>query len=136
MAVIPSGPRRMTNCHVQGTAVPRESIGACGCSPSIGSWAISELELGICYIRQACGEPPEGYELEVIWHEHDLGEYATIGVTWDGPYDAPWDYIQNAQDALNRFDQGVNWAEIVPDEEPEANENQEGVEDEDAGPDD
>jgi len=56
--------------------MPRESIGACGSSQSIGSWAISELELGICFIRQACGEPPEGYELEVIWHEHDLGEEA------------------------------------------------------------
>jgi hypothetical protein len=92
--------------------------------------------LGICYIRQACGEPPEGYELEIIWHEHDLGEYATIGVTWDGPYDAPWDYVQNAQDALIRFDQGVNWSEIVPNEEPQTDdENQEGAEDDDAGSD-
>ena len=66
--------------------------------------------------------------VEVIWHEHDLGQYATIGITWDGTCDAPWDYVQNAQEALSRFNEGVNWAVIEPDESPEADaENQEGA---------
>jgi hypothetical protein len=73
--------------------------------------------LGICYIRHACGDPPAGYELEIIWHEHDVGEYAAIGVTWEGYGHAPWEYISRAEIALSRFDNAVAWSELAP--EPE-----------------
>jgi hypothetical protein len=71
--------------------------------------------LAICFIRHACGDPPPGYELEILWHEHDSGEYATVGITWDGPSEAPWDYISRAGDALERFDQAVAWSDLAPD---------------------
>jgi hypothetical protein len=71
--------------------------------------------LAICYIRHACGEPPTGYELDILWHEHDLGEYATVGITWNGPYEAPWDYISRAEDVLERFNQAVSWSDLASD---------------------
>jgi hypothetical protein len=96
--------------------VPRESIGQCGCAQYPDKrWITAELGLAICYIRHACGEPPRGYELEILWHEHDLGLYATVGITWDGPCDAPWDYISRAEDALERFDLAVAWSDLAPD---------------------
>ena len=98
--------------------VPNENIGSCGTSQSSdGDWAASELELGICYIRRACGEPPDGYELGIIWHEHELGDYPTIGITWEGPFVAPWEYIRDAEKALTRFDEAVDRAAIAPQEE-------------------
>lgn len=101
--------------------MPRESIGQCGCAQYPDRrWITAELELAICYIRHACGEPPPGYVLEILWQQHDLGEYATVGITWDGPCEAPWDYISRAEDALERFDQAVSWSDLAPDlREPE-----------------
>jgi len=100
--------------------MPSENIGDCGTAQFPDKhWIIAELELGICYIRHACGSPPPGYELGIIWHEHDLGEYASIGVTWDGPKDAPWEYIARAETALSRFDDAVAWSELKPEPEEE-----------------
>jgi hypothetical protein len=86
----------------------------------------------MCFIRHTCGDPPVRYNLEILWHEHELGEYATIGITWDGPGDAPWDYISRAEDALQRFDQAVSWSELAPDLRCENDDNEEIGEDEDA----
>lgn len=98
--------------------MPHESIGECGCAQLPDrDWMIAELELGICYIRHACGAPPPRYELGIIWHEHDLGEYATIGVTWDGPGDAPWGYINRAENALECLNQAVDWSALAPERE-------------------
>lgn len=100
-----------------------ESIGDCGRAQFPDrDWMTAELELGICYIRHACGAPPPGFDLDIIWHEHDLGEYATIGIRWDGPGDAPWDYIRRAENALNRFDEAVAWSELAPEPEEESDE--------------
>src|SRR5579871_703599 len=94
--------------------MPSERIGDCGCAQYPDKdWIIAELELGICYIRHACGEPPPGYELEIIWREHYLGQYAEIGVTWEGYGEAPWEYIGRAGNALSRFDDNVAWSELT-----------------------
>lgn len=96
--------------------MPRESIGECGCAQYPDKrWIIAELELGMCFIRHACGAPPVGYQLEILWHEHELGEYATIGITWEGPRDAPWEYVSRAEEALQSFDQAVSWSELAHD---------------------
>ena len=95
--------------------MPRESIGDCGSAEYPDKdWIPAELELGFCYIRHACGDPPDGYELGITWHQHDLGEYATIDIIWDDYRDAPWEYISRAERALARFDEAVNWSELHP----------------------
>jgi hypothetical protein len=95
--------------------MPRESIGDCGSAEYPDKdWITAELELGFCYIRHACGDPPDGYELGITWHQHDLGEYATIDIIWDDYRDAPWEYISRAERALARFDEAVNWSELHP----------------------
>ena len=50
----------------------------------------------------------------ITWHQHDLGEYATIDIIWDDYRDAPWEYISRAERALARFDEAVNWSELHP----------------------
>ena len=84
--------------------------------------------MGISYIRHACGEPPPGFDIEIIWREHESGEYATIGITWDGPQNPPWQYLSRAQNALTRFDAAVACSELTLKPENES-------EDYDAGPD-
>jgi hypothetical protein len=112
--------------------VPSESIGECGGAQYPDKdWITAELELGICYIRHACGEPPDGYELEILWHEHDAGEYATIGITWEGPADAPWDYMSRAERALSRFDEAVSWSELEPEPEEDTDEEDSGDDEDD-----
>src|SRR5947199_4253093 len=103
--------------------MPSESIGECGGAEYPDKdWITAELELGICFIRHACGEPPAGYQLKILWQEHDIGEYATIGIRWNGPGDAPWEYIRRAERALARFDEAVSWSELEPEPEEEADE--------------
>jgi hypothetical protein len=61
-----------------------------------------------------------GYELDILWHEHDSGEYATVEITWNGPWEAPLDYISRAEEALERFEQAVSWSDRASDlREPE-----------------
>jgi hypothetical protein len=92
----------------------RESIGQCGCAQYPDrQWITAELDLATCFLRHACGEPPPGCKLEILWHEHELGEYATVGITWEGPGEPPWDYISIAEDALQRFDQAVAWPDLA-----------------------
>jgi hypothetical protein len=100
--------------------MPSESIGTCGYQSSESDWAKSQLALGICYIRQACGEPPQGYKLAIIWNEHELGSYPTIGIQWDGPFDPPWNYISKAAAALETFDEAVDWGAIQPKDEEDS----------------
>ena len=98
-----------------GVKVPRETIGECGCAQYPDRrWITGELELALCFIRHACGAPPQGYELEILWHEHELGEYATVGLSWEGSSDAPWDYISRAEGALECFEQAVSWSALAP----------------------
>ena len=40
-------------------------------------------------------------------------EYATVGVSWEGPSDAPWDYISRAEEALACFEQAVSWSDLA-----------------------
>ena len=101
--------------------MPSESIGECGSAQSPDKdWIRAELELGICYIRHAGGEPPAGYELQILWHQHEAGEYATVGIVWGRPGEAPWGYMARAERALARFDEAVAWSELEPEPEEEA----------------
>ena len=73
------------------------------------------LEMGIVYLRHVCGEPPEGCDLDILWHDHELGNYPTIGLRWDHPQtDAPWEYISRCETALDAFNEAVSWSQINP----------------------
>src|SRR5438477_8314069 len=80
-----------------------------------------------------CGEPPPGCRVGVMWHEHDSGEYATVGLFWEPIEisDAPWDYISRAENVLSRFHDSVDWSPLPePDEDEEDSEDNEDDEDE------
>ncbi len=98
--------------------MPWENIGDCEAAqlPHERERMVAEVELGAGYVQLICGEPPEGCEVGVMWHEHDSGSYATVGLYWETD-DAPWDYLSCAEDALRRFDEAVDWTPIEADEE-------------------
>jgi hypothetical protein len=90
---------------------------------------IAEVIIGVQYVKLICGEPPAGCRFGVMWHEHDSGEYATVGLFWEPleVSDAPWDYISRAEDALSRFHESVDWSplsELDQDEEDEEDEDE------------
>ena len=72
----------------------REFIGEC---PGTGDDPESdhlETELAIKYIKQACGGPPRGVDVEVTTQDHELGSYPVISVVWDDSItDYPNEYI-------------------------------------------
>jgi hypothetical protein len=46
-------------------------------------------------------------ELEIVWQEHELGNYPTIGLVWDDPMrGTPWNYISRCEAALAAFENG------------------------------
>jgi hypothetical protein len=100
--------------------MPWENVGGCGDGqiPDQRGWVLCQLELGIRYLRCVCGEPPKGYELDVMWHEHDTCSYPSIGIRWEaeeaGSFDAPSEYIERCRLAVEAFDGAVSWAEINP----------------------
>lgn len=76
-----------------------EDIGQLGSTP----WA---HEFALWYIPQVLGDPPDGCELVLNSHEHDLGEYSTIELRWNsrrlsGP---PQDYIDQCERLLDALD--------------------------------
>jgi hypothetical protein len=100
--------------------MPWENIGSCGGAqfPPEREWAICQLEMGIRYLQCVCGEPPNGYELGVMWHENDSGDYPTIGISWDieeaCSFDPPSEYIERCRLGLQAFDEAISWSEINP----------------------
>ena len=89
-----------------------ESIGSVstGDMPHDEDWILWSLWLAKKYIVLVCGEPPPGCKLDVMWHEHELGSYPSLGV-WS-EYDQPWDYINSCERALEVFDEAVSWHEL------------------------
>ena len=52
-----------------------------------------------------------------MWHEHELGEYPSVGVAWDFPQsEPPWGYIRKCEIALSKFDEAIEWFDISPGE--------------------
>ena len=94
----------------------REFIGDCFTDSELGTY---EMELAIKYIKQQCGKPPRGVDVEVTWEGTEVGngeetQYPVISVVWEN-YETvyPEDYIQKCIEAFERFD--------LPDEIQEQN---------------
>jgi hypothetical protein len=80
----------------------REFIGDCFTDPELGTY---EMELAIKLIKQECGEPPSGVDVQICREDHELGSYPVIAVVWDD-YETgyPEDYIQKCIEVFERFD--------------------------------
>ena len=61
--------------------MPWELIGgiSIGQLPHDRDWTVATLDGAAEYLRFVVGEC-EGFEPGVMWHEHDLGDYPTLGV--------------------------------------------------------
>lgn len=98
--------------------MPWESIGDCGDGqlPHEREWIVFCLEMGIAYLRHICGAPSSGCEIGIMWHEHELSDYPSIGLLWEYPEqtDALWKYINQCETALAIFDDAIAWSEINP----------------------
>ena len=93
-----------------------ESIGECIGSDSKdpSEWVDFCHQTSIAYIEAILGSPPDGWQLGIQWHDHDLGSYPTIGVYNDLPAMEPWVYIRKAEALLERLNDAVDWSEIEP----------------------
>lgn len=70
-----------------------------------------ETELIIKYIKQSCGPPPRGVDVEITWEGSEVGDgrdqvcYPVISVVWDdGIIEYPDEYIEKCSEAFERFD--------------------------------
>lgn len=97
--------------------MPWESIGSVGTGqlPQDRAWILFCYDIAISYLKFSCGNPPAGSKMGVMWHEHELGDYPSLGIYFD--YDDPWDYIRRCESALECFDAAVSWSDIQPSEE-------------------
>jgi len=43
------------------------------------------MDLAIVFLRHACGGPPAGCKLDVVYQDHDRGTYPSIALAWDPP---------------------------------------------------
>jgi hypothetical protein len=89
----------------------REFIGECPASGENPKFDDYEAELAIKYIKQKCGKPPRGADVQVTWEGHEVGDgrdevsYPVISVVWDDSItDYPGDYIGKCMEAFERFD--------------------------------
>lgn len=92
--------------------VPSEPIGTCG----VAQWPdrdqiARELEFGIAYLRILGGPEPAGSSLEVIWRDHDNGQYAEISLVWaSGTPVGLSEYLEQCKQALEHLDECVDWS--------------------------
>jgi hypothetical protein len=67
----------------------------------------AEGKLVIRHVKRICGDPPLEMELQILWQDHELGNYPTIGLVWDDPMrGTPWNYISRCEAALTAFENG------------------------------
>lgn len=95
--------------------MPSEHIGNIdtGQLPHDRAWVAFCLEWAAQYLKHVVGQP-KGYQLEVIWHDHELASYPSLGVTWDGPHGPPREWLPKWEFALNALDEAIDWSAIEP----------------------
>ena len=87
--------------------MPVEIIGEFGTPGGNSAWLQAEGEMAITRIKKICGDPPPEMELEIVWQEHELGDYPSIGLVWNDPMrGTPWNYISRCEAALTAFENG------------------------------
>lgn len=81
-----------------------------GSMPEDETWILFALNLAKTYVKFACGEPPFGCEIEIQWHDHDLGSYPSLGLS-SNTY-IPEKYIAGAENALWIFNKAICWSSL------------------------
>ena len=88
----------------------REFIGECGWGDDTDADEL-ELELAIKYIKQSCGSPPRGVDVEITSEGSEVGNdgdevsYPVISVVWDDSVIGyPGVYIGKCIEAFERFE--------------------------------
>jgi hypothetical protein len=82
----------------------REFIGECSAPEEGSGFDNYENELVIKFIKQECGEPPRGVDVQMTWEDHELGSYPVISVVWDDSVTGcPDEYIGKSIEAFERF---------------------------------
>jgi hypothetical protein len=87
--------------------MPIEIIGEFGTPGASLDWLDAQAKLTIRYVTKLCGDPPLEMCLEIVWQEHELGNYPTIGLVWDDPMrGTPWNYISRCEVAVAAYENG------------------------------
>lgn len=87
--------------------MPVECIGEFGTPGASIEWLSAEAKLAIRYITKICGGPPPEMRIELVWQEHELGNYPIIGLVWeDAMRGTPWNYISRCEAALTAYENG------------------------------
>lgn len=81
-----------------------------GSMPEDETWILFALNLAKSYLKFVCGNPPFGCEIEIQWHDHDLGSYPSLGVSSETYI--PEKYITAAENALLVFDKAICWSSL------------------------
>jgi hypothetical protein len=85
--------------------MPMEMIGEFGTPGASSEWIDAQGKLAIRHLKEICGEPPPEMELEIVWQDHELGQYPVIGLVWDDPMrGVPWNYISRCEAALAAYE--------------------------------
>jgi hypothetical protein len=89
----------------------REFIGECPVSDKRPEFETFEGELAIKYIKQTCGPPPRGVDVEITSEGYEIGNegdettYPVISVVWDDyVMEYPDEYIGKCIEAFEKFD--------------------------------
>src|SRR5262245_10321991 len=92
--------------------MPWESIGSVdtGEMPDDEEWILWCLQIARQYVLNVCGEAPEGCTVDVMWHEHELGDYPSLGVSSED--EEPWEYIARCERALAVLNDAVSWIDL------------------------
>jgi hypothetical protein len=92
--------------------MPVENIGEFGSPGAEREWIDAQGKLAIRHLKEICGEPPPEMELEIVWQDHELGQYPVIGLVWDDPMrGVPWNYISRCEATLAAYE---NEGELPP----------------------
>jgi hypothetical protein len=89
----------------------REFIGECPVSDKGPEFETYEGEMAIKYIKQSCGPPPRGVDVEItsegseVGNEGDEVSYPVISVVWDDYItEYPGEYMGRCSEAIERFE--------------------------------
>lgn len=92
--------------------MPWEDVGSVdtGEMPEDEGWILFCLGLAKNYVQFVCGQAPDESKLEVMWHEHELGDRPSLGIWYD--FEEPCEYIHICETALDVFNESVSWQKL------------------------